>query len=121
MIALFNHSCDPNMSRIQNGRYTIGIANRTIQKNDEVWPPRKLYRVENLPKCEIQHPKMSLSYLLLIGKLHYYKLCLTEVVEICLMNNMLQQKIRNPGKIRIPDKVIFVLIDSTVYSVRTHS
>ena len=37
-IALFNHSCDPNMSRIQNGKYTIGIANRTIQKNDEVWP-----------------------------------------------------------------------------------
>ena len=35
VVALFNHSCDPNMIRIQNCGNTIGIANRTIQKNEE--------------------------------------------------------------------------------------
>ena len=36
VIALFNHSCDPNMLRVQNGPWTIGIANRTISKGEEV-------------------------------------------------------------------------------------
>ena len=36
VIALFNHSCDPNMLRVQNGPWTIGIANRIISKGEEV-------------------------------------------------------------------------------------
>lgn len=36
VVSLLNHSCDPNISRLQNGRRTIAIANRTIKENEEV-------------------------------------------------------------------------------------
>lgn len=36
VIALLNHSCDPNITRVQNGRCTMAIANRTIQENEEI-------------------------------------------------------------------------------------
>ena len=36
VVSLLNHSCDPNISRLQNGRRTIAIANRTIEENEEV-------------------------------------------------------------------------------------
>ena len=36
VMSFFNHSCDPNMLRVQNGPWTIGIANRTIRKGEEV-------------------------------------------------------------------------------------
>ena len=37
VIALLNHSCDPNITRVQNGRCTMAIANRTIQEDEEVY------------------------------------------------------------------------------------
>ena len=37
VIALLNHSCDPNITRVQNGRCTMAIANRTIQEDEEVF------------------------------------------------------------------------------------
>ena len=38
VIALLNHSCDPNILRVQNRGSVMAIANRTIQENEEVSP-----------------------------------------------------------------------------------
>ena len=35
-MAMFNHSCDPNMVRVDRGRYVIAAASTAIQAGEEV-------------------------------------------------------------------------------------
>ena len=35
-MALFNHSCDPNMVRVDRGRWVVAAACTSIKQGDEV-------------------------------------------------------------------------------------